>query len=287
MAINWFPGHMAKTRRLISENIKKVDAVVELADARIPESSRNPILPELLGEKKRLLLLNKSDMADPAANDRWQSYYEKQGLRTLLCDSMSGKGVNRLPAALQELLHEKIERDAAKGMTRAIKIMVVGVPNVGKSSFINKMSGRKAAKVEDRPGVTRDKQWIRLESGIELLDTPGILWPKFEDQEVGYKLAYTGAIKDDVVDVEDVACRLLKHLASSYPAMVIERYKLNTTPEKLDEYEGWEILEGVGRRRGFLISGGEVNYERTARMVLDEFRGVKIGRITLELPGQA
>ncbi|MGI6030619.1 MAG: ribosome biogenesis GTPase YlqF [Eubacteriales bacterium] len=286
MAINWFPGHMAKTRRLITEHIRQVDIVVELADARLPESSRNPILPELLGDKKRLLVLNKSDMADPAANEKWKSWYEKQGQPTLLCDSVSGKGVRQIPDKLREMLADKIRCDAEKGMTRAIKIMVVGVPNVGKSSLINKLSGRKAAKVEDRPGVTRDKQWIRLDNGIELLDTPGILWPKFEDQEVGYRLAYSGAIRDQVVDVEEVACRLLKHLAGSYPIQLAERYKLAVEPQELDRLEGWEILELVGRKRGFLISGGEVNYERTSNMVLDEFREVKIGRITLEWPGQ-
>jgi ribosome biogenesis GTPase A len=284
MAINWFPGHMAKTRRLISENIKKVDIVVELADARIPESSRNPILQELLGEKKRMLILNKCDMADPRMNDKWQSYYEKQGIRTLLCDSLTGKGVNKLPGVLREILKDKIERDAAKGMSRPIKIMVVGVPNVGKSSIINKLSGKKAAKVEDRPGVTRDKQWIRFDGDIELLDTPGILWPKFEDDEVGYRLSFTGAIKDNVVDVEDVACRLLKQLIMTYPNELMTRYKLTGEVEQMQQLEGWELLEAIGRKRGFLISGGEVNYERTSNMVLDEFRGVKIGRITLEAP---
>ena len=280
MSISWYPGHMAKTRRLIEENIRQVDAVVELCDARIPYSSRNPILPELLGNKPCLLILNKSDMADPAVNSAWVRRFQAQGTLALLCDSISGAGLSEIAPRVRDLLQEKIRRDEQKGMTRAIKIMVVGVPNVGKSSFINKLSGRKAAKVENRPGVTRDKQWVRLSGSLDLLDMPGILWPKFEDEEVGYRLAATGAIKDTILDTEDVASRLLQLLRPHYEKELTERYKITLT----EDMTGFTVLEAIGAARGFKISGGEIDTERAAKMVLEELRSVKIGRISLERP---
>lgn len=278
--LQWFPGHMAKTRRQIKEDLSRVDAVVEIADARIPRSSRNPELPELVGRKPRLLLLNKSDLADAAANQIWMQHYRAAGTPALLVDCLTGRGLDRFVPTVRELLSEKLERDAQRGMKKAIRLMVVGVPNSGKSSFINRLAGGKRAKVEDRPGVTRSNQWIRLQSGLELLDTPGVLWPRFEDQWTGLALAFTGAIRDDATDMESVAARLLLHLARLYPQLLAERYKLAETQETT----GVELLCAVGRRRGFLISGGEVDTERASRVALDEFRGGKLGRLTLELP---
>lgn len=280
MAISWFPGHMAKTRRLIADSISMVDIVAELCDARIPKSSRNPILDELLGNKPRILVMNKSDLSDPKANDEWLSFYRSRGIVAYPCDAMSGRGVDKLPALIRSVLKEKIEKDAQKGMKRSIRMMVVGVPNVGKSSLINRLSGKRATKVEDRPGVTRSKQWIRLSEGLELLDTPGILWPKFEEEETGLNLAFTGAIKDEVLDLTEVAQKLLEILAVGYPQSLTERYKIEN-PGSLD---GCELLEGVGRRRGCVVSGGEIDIERAAAIILDEFRGGKLGKITLERP---
>lgn len=280
MAISWFPGHMAKTRRLIEESIRLVDMVVELADARIPQSSRNPVLAELLGGKKRLLLLNKSDLADPQVNELWISHYQKEKTFALLCDSAGGKGLERIEGAAKELLSEKLQKDESRGMSRPIKMMVVGIPNVGKSSFINRIANRKTMKVENRPGVTRDKQWVRLGSRLELLDTPGILWPKFESEEIGYRLAFTGAIKDAVLDPEDIASRLLFALAVHYGKNLTERYKIAVNADMT----GFELLKEISAARGCKAAGGEVDTLRGANLVLEEFRSAKLGRISLEWP---
>ena len=277
--LQWFPGHMAKTRRLIAEHLKLVDAAVELIDARIPHSSRNPVIDELLAAKPRLILINKSDLADPAANRAWCEHFAAQGIPSVLLDSMTGKGYDTFKNKIRTILRDKLSRDADKGMQKKIKLLVVGIPNVGNSSFINRLSGSRRAKVEDRPGVTRGKQWIDIKDGFQLLDTPGILWPKFEDREVALGLAFTGAIKDDITDVETVASLLLLRLYEIVPELVGARYKVAYEGEG-----GYELLEKVGRKRGFLISGGEVDLERTARIVLDEFRSAKIGRISLERP---
>lgn len=280
-AVQWFPGHMAKTRRLIQENLKLVDLVLELADARIPSASRNPELSRWLGEKPRILLLNKSDQADPEATRRWLEYYRQTGLPAMACDCKSGAGVSQFLPLLKKTIAPLLEKRANKGMAgRLSRVMVVGVPNVGKSSFINRMSGQKRAKVEDRPGVTRSKQWVSLEQDIELLDMPGVLWPKFDDPVVGEKLAFTGAVKDNILDAERLAARLLERLAKDYPERLTQRYKL----EELSSQPGYALLEQVARKRGMLISGGEADTERAAAAVLDEYRAGKIGRITLEFP---
>lgn len=280
-SIQWFPGHMAKTRRLIKESLPLVDCVAELTDARVPQSSRNPELDALCASKPRIMLLNKSDMADEAATAKWIEYYKSKGFFALSIDSKSGKGLQKFMPLVKELLDQKLQNLASKGMSgRTLRVMVAGIPNVGKSTFINKMAGGKRAKAEDRPGVTRGRQWISLGSGIEMMDTPGILWPKFEDPSVGEMLAYTGAIKDDILDKETLAARFLEHMALRYPVSLRTRYNLSgELPE-----QGGELLELIGRKRGMLISGGEVNYERAAAVVLDEFRSGKLGRITLEQP---
>lgn len=281
--IQWFPGHMAKTRRMIKENLNLVDGVVEILDARIPYSSRNPEMDNLVKGKPRMILLNKSDLADPNVTNQWIDYYKKLGFSAVLpIDCKSGKGVKSfLPTLKSQVLNELIARRNNKGMVGVpLKIMIVGIPNVGKSSFINKMAGGKRAKVEDRPGVTRTKQWVKFGDDVELLDMPGVLWPKFEDQTVAHKLAFTGAVKDDVIDIETLSMMLLENLSKNYPKTLIERYKLDISPED----NGISLLENVGRKRGMLISGGEVNIERASIMVMDEFRGGKLGRITLETP---
>lgn len=281
MNIQWFPGHMAKTRRLISDNLKLVDVVIELLDARIPESSRNPEIDKILGDKPRIVALNKSDMADEMVSKRWERWYNENGYTYIFIDSVRGKGLNQLKTLLKELTKEKIEREKQRGRRfRPIRTMVVGIPNVGKSTFINRIAGRATAATGDRPGVTRDKQWIRLGKEIDLLDTPGILWPKFEDLRVGLNLAFTGAIKDDVYDIVEVASALLIHLSNTYPHLIKERYKFNDVDFEHKE----ELLNIAGRNRGCLVSGGEVDTMRIAAIVLDEFRGGKIGRITLETP---
>lgn len=278
MQIQWFPGHMAKTRRELEESITKVDLVAELADARIPDSSRNPVLDELVGNKPRILVLTRRDQADPQETERWLAYYRATGLYALAVDAKSGSGCQGFAPLAREALAEKIERWNARGMKGAhLKIMVVGIPNVGKSSFINRLSGRAAVKAEDRPGVTRQKQWIRLSGGLDLLDTPGMLWPKLEEGRVGEHLAFTGAIRDDILDLETLAARLLALLAERAPALVAERFGI--TDGNMSEVE---LLETAARRRGFLIKGGEIDGERTARVLLDEYRGGKLGRITLE-----
>ena len=281
-SIQWFPGHMTKTGRVIEKCLPLVDAVVEITDARIPMSSKNPNLARMIAGKPRLVILNKCDAADPEATSKWLDWYKKQGIRAIAADCRTGKGLKSVIPEVKILLADQIKKFEAKGMKgRILHLMVVGVPNVGKSSFINKMAGQNKAKVEDRPGVTREKQWVKLDSDVELLDMPGVLWPKFEDMSVGEKLAFTGAVKDDVVDIEALACRLLAMLAEKYPERLKERYKLISL-----EGDGWELLQAVGRKRGMLISGGEVNTERAAITVLDEFRSGKLGRITLELPSE-
>lgn len=283
--IQWFPGHMAKTRRMIAANLSLVDAVVEILDARIPQSSRNPEMDQMVGKKPRLLLLNKADMADPSATARWIAAYREQGHLAISVDCRSGKGVRQfVPAVREQLLKDLLEKRRAQGMVGApIRLMVVGIPNVGKSSFINRMAQSKRAKVEDRPGVTRNKQWVKIGSDMELLDMPGVLWPKFEDQSVARKLAFTGAIHDDIMDLEALAGLLLEQLAESYPDALEQRYHV---PGLYAEKDGYAMLEKLGKKRGMLISGGEVHTERAAIMLLDEFRSGKLGRITLELPGQ-
>ncbi len=289
--VQWFPGHMAKTRRIMQSNLKLVDAVVEITDARIPYSSRNPEMDRLVGAKPRLLLLNKADSADETITSQWIDHYKRKGITAVATDCRSGKNINRFKAALTELMAEQVAVWEQKGMHgRPIRMMIVGIPNVGKSSFINRLAGSKRAKVEDRPGVTRGKQWVSIGDNMELLDMPGILWHKFDDKLVGEHLAFTGAVKDDILDSEYLACRLLELLAEEYPESIIGRYgiSLDDLPENEDEsagcVRGFELLERVGRKRGFLVSGGEINTERAAATVLDEFRGGKLGRISLERP---
>lgn len=290
--VQWFPGHMAKTRRIMASNLKLVDAVVEITDARIPYSSRNPEIKKIVGNKPKIILLNKSDSADPNVTAAWLDYYNKNGECAIACDCRSGKNVNKFYQKLKEPLADTLKKWEDKGMTgRPIRIMIVGIPNVGKSSFINRLAGSKLAKVEDRPGVTRGKQWVKLDEGYELLDMPGVLWPKFEDKLVGERLAFTGAVKDDILDSEYLACRLLEYLLENYRELLEDRYNIDLSDIETvvdDEMSGcvtgYEILQRIGKKRGFLISGGEINTERAAATVLDEFRGGKIGRLTLEKP---
>ena len=282
--IQWFPGHMAKTRRLITENLPQVDLVIEVLDARIPYSSKNPELRRLVGQKPVLTILSKSSLADPEAGRIWMDYYKSCGRRAVFTDCVTGFGMDRLAQAVEEMLAEKRERYDAKGMAgRTLKAMIVGIPNVGKSSLINKISGGKKAKVENCPGVTVTKQWVTTQVGLDLLDMPGVLWPKFEDQIVGENLAITGAIKDDIMDMERIAFALVGRLRTLYPQLLAERYKLGDLSQ-YDDLDDWELFHVIGRKRGFLMAGGVVNTERCARAVVDEFRAAKIGRITLERP---
>lgn len=279
--IQWFPGHMTKAQRMIEEHMKQVDAVCEILDARIPMASRNPDIDRLAGDKPRIVVLNRTDLADPKATARWHAAFQRQGMTVLETDSRSGKGVNGFAGAVRTALRDKIEAYAAKGQVgRPMRVMVLGIPNVGKSTFINKVAKKKSAKAGDRPGVTRGKQWITVDQGLELLDTPGILWPKFEDETIGLHLAFTGAVRDAIMDVETLACHLIQLLAQRKPESLAARFKL--VPE--EGMDGWALLEAGARKRGFLISGGEVDLERMAHILLDEFRGGKMGRITLELP---
>ncbi len=279
--VQWFPGHMAKTRRIIKESLNLVDGVVELVDSRIPYSSSNPELNNLIKGKPRIVLLNKCDIADPHATKMWIDYYKSRDMYALAVDCRTGKGLNHFIPTVQKALSKTIEKNASKGMNgKALRLMVVGIPNTGKSSFINRMAGNAKAKVADKAGVTRQQQWFVVGKGIELLDTPGVLWPKFDDPEVGDKLAFTGAVKDEVTDIETLSCRLLDVLAKTRPQSILDRYKL----DDIDGLQGWEILEMIGKKRGFLIKGGEIDYERTAVMLCDEFRGGRLGKITLELP---
>ena len=283
MSVQWFPGHMAKTRRKIAEDLKLVDVVAELLDARVPSSSANPVLREIIRNKPRVVVLNKSDLADPGQTARWTARFREQGLAAVPVESKTGKGLPGLYSAIRQELKEQIAGWERKGMTgRPIRVMVLGVPNVGKSSIINRMitGGRVGkAEVRDKPGVTRQNRWFTVGKGFELLDTPGVLWPKFEDPIVGEHLAFTGAVRDEILDIEGLACRLLELLIQRYPHAVTTRYKLELPDEPLS---GHELLEMVGRKRGMLVSGGEIDTERAAAAVLDEFRGGKLGPITLE-----
>ncbi len=279
--INWFPGHMAKTRRKIKESLSLVDAVVEIVDARIPFSGRNPEISELCETKPRIIILNKSDMADPAVTARWVSCFKNEGVLALTMDCKSGKGVKAFAPAVRELLKEKIEKNKEKGLVgKSIRLMVVGIPNVGKSSFINRLSKNSRAKVEDRPGVTRANQWFPVEGGLELLDTPGVLWPKFEDPDVGKKLACTGAIKDTVIDIETLAVEFIKLIGDRYSSLLEARYKITYNPED----EPYDTLISIGRKRGMVMRGNEVDTERAANQLMDEYRAGIIGKMTLDLP---
>ena len=278
-ALSWFPGHMTKTKRMIADEIGHMDAVCEILDARIPLSSRNPDVDEMVGNKPRMVVLNRVDQADPAETKRWAAYFRDKGYAVLESDAKSGMGTAQFAAAVRTLLRDKLAAYEAKGQVgRTLRVMVLGIPNVGKATFINKVAGRKAAKAEDRPGVTRTKQWIPVDRQLELLDTPGILWPKFEDKQVGIRLAFTGAIKDDVMDIEELACCLMEYLGRRYPEVLRERYRV--APE--EGAMGYDLLTEAGRRRGFLMRGGEIDTERMSRILLDEFRGGKLGRFTLE-----
>lgn len=279
--VQWFPGHMAKTRRLIKESLTRVDCVTEILDARIPISSRNPEIGEITAGKPRIILLNKCDMADEKVTADWIKYFRSTGAEALAVDCRSGKGLNAYTPLVRKVLAEKIKANTERGMAgKALRVMVVGIPNTGKSSFINKMAGRVRAKVADRPGVTTSNQWVFIGNGIELLDTPGVLWPKFDDPVVGDRLAFIGSVKDAVLDIETMAVRLLDVLRDGYPDRLTERYKI----DNFDGLQSWEILELIGRKRGMLISGGEVNTERASVMLLDEYRGGKLGRISMEFP---
>ncbi len=284
MNIQWYPGHMKKTQRQMEEDLKQVDAVCELLDARIPYSSRNPDLAAMCGAKPTLIILNRIDLADPAATRLWADYFRAQGASVIQTDCKSRKGISDFVPAVRLLLQDKLQRYAERGLRgKPLKLMVAGIPNVGKSTFINQISGRKGAKAENRPGVTRGKQWVTVDQGLLLLDTPGILWPKFEDPRVGAHLAYTGAVRDDILDLETLACGLMELLLEHYPQTLENRYRIKD-PE---ETEGYALLELAGRRRGFLISGGEVDTERMARVLLEEYRSGKLGRMTLEWPEEA
>lgn len=281
--IQWFPGHMTKTKRQIQASLKLVDAVAEILDARIPLSSKNPDLQKLIQNKPKVVLLNKCDMANQNATSRWIDYYASQGVTAIAVDCKSGKGLNKFAPAVNNVLAERRERLKAKGMVNPmLRIMIVGIPNVGKSSFINRVAKQNRAKVEDRPGVTRGNQWYSIAKNIEMLDTPGVLWPKFDDKIVGERLAFTGAVKDQILDTELLAVRLLDFLRSLKPADFIVRFKLDDVD--LDAVDSYELLNIIGKKRGMLISGGEINTERAAIMLLDEFRSGKLGRITLEMP---
>ena len=283
MNIQWYPGHMTKTRRQIEADLKQVDAVCEIVDARIPVSSRNPDIDSICGSKPRVIVLNRMDLADPAATKQWAAYFKNQGMTVVCTDCKSRKGIADFAPAVRNACKEKIERDKARGMNRAVRLMVVGIPNVGKSTLINQISGRKGAKAENRPGVTRGKQWVTVDSTLQLLDTPGILWPKFEDPQVGLMLAATGAVKEDVIDLEELACRLMQLLWTRYPEAIKERYGVEGVDESCD-FPGYELLLQAGRKRGFLMRGNEINTERMAKVLLDEYRSGKLGRFTLEMP---
>ena len=277
--LSWFPGHMTKTRRMITAEIKNMDAVCEILDARIPLSSRNPDVDELTAGKPRLVVLNRVDQADPGETRRWAAYFRGKGYAVLEANAKGGAGTAQFAAAVRELLRDKLAAWAQRGQAgRTVRVMVLGIPNVGKSTFINKVARRKTARAEDRPGVTRSKQWVPVDRTLELLDTPGILWPRFDDPEVGKRLAFTGAIKDDVVDMEELACYLMDYLGRRYAPVLEERHKIDVQPED----SGYDLLEKAGRKRGFLMRGAQVDTQRMARVLLDEFRGGKLGRFTLE-----
>ncbi|MCQ2429032.1 MAG: ribosome biogenesis GTPase YlqF [Clostridia bacterium] len=284
--IQWFPGHMAKTRRLIQENLKNVHIFIEVLDARVPVSSRNPELRKMTGDKPTILLLNKASLADPVQSRAFVRQYTDDHTVCLLCDCVTGEGLNKLPDAIRDVLHERVERYEAKGQTgRHLRAMVVGVPNVGKSTLINRMSGVSKLKTENRPGVTRDKQWVSTKFGIDLLDMPGVLWPRFEDQVIGENLALTGAIKDDVLDVEHLARVMVDRLRTLYPALLASRYKL-TDADGLQALSDGDLVKLIGKKRGCLLPGGIVDNERASNLLIDEFRAAKIGRITLDRPAR-
>ena len=283
MNIQWFPGHMTKAQRMIEENLKMVDAVCELLDARIPRSSRNPDIDRLAGDKPRLVILNRTDLADPAITARWRRYFESKGLAILETDARTGKGVNGFAPAIRRLLADKIKEYEAKGQVgRPLRVMILGIPNVGNSTFINKVAGRKAAIAGDKPGVTRGKQWINIDAGLDLLDTPGILWPRFDSQEVGEMLAITNAIKADVLDKETLAANFMLRLRQMYPQAIVDRYKFQPDPEM----NGFELLEQAAKKRGFLVSRGEYDIERMANTLLGEYHDGKLGRLSLEAPDE-
>lgn len=281
--LQWFPGHMAKTRRMIQDNLKLVDVVIELVDARLPLSSRNPDVDKIIGSKPRIVVLNKADIADNSLTMKWLNYFKDKNIEAISANSQTGKGLKKeLDNAIEIVLADKFKRDETKGIQRhAVKMMVIGIPNVGKSSFINRLSGRAAAKTGDRPGITQTKQWIRIAGKYELLDTPGILWPKFENEDDAKKIAFTGGIKDEILDIEDLAYELLGYLKQSYMDSLLKTYNLNDSDSELNKYE---ILESIGRKRGCVISGGEVDTFRTANIIISDFRSAKLGRITLEEP---
>ena len=281
--LQWFPGHMAKTRRMIQDNLKLVDVVIELVDARLPLSSRNPDVDKIIGSKPRIVVLNKADIADNSLTMKWLNYFKDKNIEAISANSQTGKGLKKeLDNAIEIVLADKFKRDETKGIQRhAVKMMVIGIPNVGKSSFINRLSGRAAAKTGDRPGITQTKQWIRIAGKYELLDTPGILWPKFENEDDAKKIAFTGGIKYEILDVEDLAYELLGYLKQSYMDSLLKTYNLNDSDSELNKYE---LLESIGRKRGCVISGGEVDTFRTANIIISDFRSAKLGRITLEEP---
>ncbi|WP_195573115.1 ribosome biogenesis GTPase YlqF [Paenibacillus sp. 1001270B_150601_E10] len=287
MAIQWFPGHMTRARRQIQEKLKLIDVTIELLDARLPLSSRNPMIDEILGNKPRLILLNKSDLADPAMTAKWLEFLQKEGHKAIAIDASTGTNVSSITIEARKLLEEKFAKQMAKGMKpRAVRALIVGIPNVGKSTLINKLAGRQVAATGDRPGVTKGQQWIRVGDELELLDTPGILWPRFEDQMVGYRLAATGAIKDQILNVEDIAFYALRYLATHYEDQVKTRFEIDELPPHLDEDPNAvvSIMEDIGRRRGCLVSGGRVDLEKASGIILRELRSGKLGRITFETP---
>lgn len=281
--IQWFPGHMTKTKRQIQASLKLVDAVAEIIDARIPVSSRNPDLDSIIQNKPRVVLMNKCDMADPSSTQKWINYFKNNGIVAIPIDCKTGRGINKFVSSVNDVLKEKIEKQKAKGLLNpTVRVMIVGIPNVGKSTFINRISKNRKAKAEDKPGVTRGNQWFTINKGFEVLDTPGVLWPKFEDKIVGERLAFTGAVKDQIMDTELLAMRLLDFLKVEKNPIFVERFKLQNEP--IEDIESYELLELIGRKRGMLISGGEIDTERAAIMLLDEYRSAKLGKYTFELP---
>ena len=281
MNIQWYPGHMAKTRRMIADQLRNVDAVCEILDARVPLSSRNPDVEELTAGKPRLIVLNRVDLADPAATKRWSDWFRGRGFAVLEANTKQGQGTRQFPAAVRSLLADKLSAYAERGQAgRMLRVMILGIPNVGKSTFINQVAKKKTARTEDRPGVTRSKQWIPVDPSLELLDTPGMLWPKFEDPGVAFRLACTGAVRDEIMDLEELAARLMAYLGEQYPQALADRYKVEAEAED----SGYDLLMKAGRKRGFVLRGGEIDTERMARILLDEFRGGKLGRFTLEVP---
>lgn len=285
MKIQWYPGHMTKARRAMEQDIKLVDLVIELLDARTPLASRNPDIDKLGANKLRLILLNKSDVADPAVNRRWESWFESKGYTVVLLDSRSGAGKKQVQAAVSQVCQAKIERDRRRGiLNRPVRAMVVGIPNVGKSTFINTFAGKAVAKTGNKPGVTRGNQWIRLNKEVELLDTPGILWPKFEDPEVGVHLAMIGSVNDEILDIRELACELLKLLRTLYPEKLQERYSFSEEELAQEMKTGFELLEKIAKIRGCLLKGQELDTEKAARLVMDDFRSGRLGQISIERP---